>query len=171
MPIFIKENQALNGKVYKIPDNVDKHNKQTLEKYKNYTQNKGYKRLNSLTNNDYNKRSNMKNNHKDGNYISFQDAKRIDHDFRHMDKNPNNIDRILNGGEEMARFTHDLLNKERTKVKPVLKVEKEKNRNKNQLKPSITPMKPIKIGNIEANVHESKKIYIKEDQLNLLKLS
>jgi hypothetical protein len=29
-------------------------------------------------------------------------------------------------------------------------------------------MKPIKLGNIEANVHESKKIYINENQLNLL---
>ena len=39
---------------------------------------------------------------------------------------------------------------------------------KNQLKPNIKPMKPIKLGNVSANIHESKKIYINENQLNLL---
>lgn len=156
MPIFIKEaNQALKKNMYEIPDKLEKHLKLTLSKYGNYTQNKGYKRLNALVNPEYNKRSNKADNFKDGKHISFSDLETIDHDFRHMNKNPKDLNRILNGGEEMARFARETLNKERTKVEPTLKVEKEKNRNKNQLKPTIKPMKPVKLGNIEATVHES----------------
>jgi hypothetical protein len=170
MPIFINENQELKNNMYKIPKKLGKHLKQTLARYKNYTQNKGYKRLNSLVNPEYNKRSDKADNFKDGKHISFSDLKRIDHDFRHMSKNPKDMNRILNGGDEMAHFAKETLNKERTKVEPVLKQKKVETRNKNEVKPTIKPMKPIKLGNIEANVHESKKIYIHENQLNLLDL-
>lgn len=177
MPIFIKENQELKDNMYEIPDKLSKHLKQTLSKYGDYTQNKGYKRLNALVNPEYNKRSDKENQFKDGKHISFSDLKRIDHDFRHMNENPKNIDRILNGGEKMAHFAKDTLNKERTKVAPVLKQKKVETRNKNEVKPSIKPMKPLKLGNIDAHVHESKiiketsvkKIYINEEQLKKLK--
>ena len=68
----------------------------------------------------------------------------------------------------MAHFVKYTLNKERTKVKPVDVVPQITDNNKSQLKPNVSPMKPIKLGNIEANVHEVKKIYINENQLNLL---
>lgn len=168
MPIFIKENQELKDNMYEIPDKLQKHLKRTLSKYKDYTTNKGYKRLNSLVNPEYNKRSNKADQFKDGKHITFTDMKRIDHDFRHMSKNPKDLNRILNGGEKMAHFVKDTLNKERTKVKPVDAVPQVTDNNKNQLKPNVSPMKPIKLGNIKANVHESKKIYINKNQLNLL---
>lgn len=201
MPIFIKENQELNKQTYKIPNDLQKHLKQTLSKYNGYTQNKGYKRLNSLVNPKYNKRSDKTDNFKDGKHITFSDMKRIDHDFRHMDKNPKNIERILNGGEEMASFVKNKLNQERTRVAPILKQKKIDTRNKNQVKPTVKPMKVPSINNVKVNIHENndiyehqrgdlssifinggsevltkisenikhKKIYIKEEHLNILK--
>ena len=169
MPIFINENQALKNNMYKIPDELAKRLKQILSKYGNYTKNKGYKRLNSLVYPEYNKRSDKADQFKDGKHISFSDMKRIDHDFRHMSKNPKDLNRILNGGDEMAHFAKETLNKERTKVKPVEIIPQVNDNNKSQLKPSVSPMKPISLGNIDVNVHESKKIYIKENHLNILK--
>lgn len=159
MPIFIKENQELNKQTYKIPNDLQKHLKQTLSKYNGYTQNKGYKRLNSLVNPKYNKRSDKTDNFKDGKHITFSDMKRIDHDFRHMDKNPKNIERILNGGEEMASFVKNKLNQERTRVAPILKQKKIDTRNKNQVKPTVKPMKLPSINNVKVNIHENNDIY------------
>lgn len=169
MPIFIKENQELKNNMYEIPDKLEKHLKQTLSKFKNYTQNKGYKRLNSLVNPEYNKRSNKEDQFKDGKHIPYGEVKKIDHEFRHMSKNPNNLQRILNGGDEMANFAKDTLNKERTKVKPTDIVPQVSDNNNSQIKPNLKPMKPIKLGNVKATVHENKKIYIKENQINILK--
>ena len=70
MPIFIKENQELKDNMYEIPDKLEKHLKQTLSKYGDYTQNKGYKRLNSLVNPEYNKRSDKADQFKDGKHIN-----------------------------------------------------------------------------------------------------
>lgn len=168
MPIFIKENQELKDNMYEIPKKLSKHLKQTLSKYKDYTQNKGYKRLNTLVNPEYNKRSDKADQFKDGKHITFTDMKRIKHDLDHMSKNPKNLNRILNGGEEMSRFVNDTLNKERTKVKPVQEIPQVNDNNASDIKPNIKPMKPIQLGNVSASVHESKKIYIKENQLNVL---
>lgn len=177
MPIFIKENQELKDNMYKIPNRLYKKLKCLLSKYGNYTQHKGYKRLNALVNPEYNKRSDKANQFKNGKYISFTDLKRIKHDFRHMSDDPNDINNILNGGKDMENFVDDTLNRERTKVAPVLKQKKVETRNKNEVKPSIKPMKPLKLGNVDAHVHESKiiketsvkKIYINEEQLKKLK--
>jgi hypothetical protein len=153
MPIFIQETQELNKHSYKLPKNLQKHLQDTLTKYGEYKDVDGYKRLNSLINPNYNKRNNKKNG--DEREISYTDLKRIDHDIRHMDKSPDNVQYILNGGHEMARFTRDTLNRERTRVAPVLKQEKIKTRNKNAVKPTIKPMKPIKLDNGVARIHES----------------
>jgi hypothetical protein len=149
---------------------LEKHLKNTLSKYGQYKQSKGYKRLNSLVNPSYNKRSNKEDSlNSNDKHISFADLKRIDFDLRHMSQDPNDIERIMNGGDEMARFVKDTLDKERTKVEPILKQEKVKTRNKNKMKPSLATPSQIKVGNITAQVHESNKhIYITEEQLNLL---
>lgn len=159
MPIFLRENQELNKKTYKIPNNLQKHLKQTLAKYGNYKEADGYKRLNSLINPNYNKRSDKKNG--DEKEISFSDLKNIDHDLRHMNNSANNLEYVLNGGDEMARFTRDTLNRERTRVAPILKQEKIKTRNKNAIKPTINPLKPIKLDNSVARIHESVNDYHK----------
>lgn len=175
MPLFLKENQELQDNMYDIPKELEDHLKDTLSQYKEYgttaagTMSKGFKRLQSLVDPNYNKQDD--NTSKDGHrQISYSDMKRIDHDFRHMSKNPHDLQRVLNGGDEMASWVKNTLNRDRTKVEPVLKQKKVETRNKNAVKPTVAPMKPIEVGNISANVHEGKKIiYISEEQLNILK--
>lgn len=116
MPIFLKENQELDGNLYQIPDNIHKHLMQTLSALNQYKTSKGYKRLNRLLNPNYNKRLNKKGKQNKGVYLTYGDLKKIDYEFRHMSKNPNNVQRLLNGGDEMFTFVRDLLNQERTKV-------------------------------------------------------
>mgnify|MGYP003290455309 CR=1 FL=1 len=172
MPIFLKEaNQELKDNMYEIPKELHQHLVQTLQQHgEGNEENKGYKRLNALVNPKYNKRSDKEDRQfKDGKHISHSELEKIDHEFRHMGNNPHNIQRILNGGEKMASWARNTLNRERTKVAPVLKQKKIETRNKNATKPVAKPMKPIEVGNINASIHESKKIYITEEQLNLLK--
>ena len=153
MPIYLKENQELNKNSYKLPKNLQKHLQKTLAKYGNYKQEDGYKRLNSLLNPNYNKRNTKHNT--DEREISYTDLKRIDHDIRHMDKSPKNVQYALNGGDEMASFVRNTLNRERTKVEPILKQEKVKTRNKNAVKPIVNPIKPINLNNGVARIHEN----------------
>lgn len=159
MIIFINENEALKNKNYQIPKELVNNLKKTLIQYKNCTTNKGYKRLNTLVNPNYNNRSEKE---KKNNEISFTDLKRIDYDFRHMDKNPKNLERILNGGEELAQFAKDTLNRERTKVKPILQKKKNATRQKNAPKPIKKPTQPVKTKNVNEN---KKNIYITEKQI------
>lgn len=173
MPLFLKENQALSKETYKLPDELAKELKQTLAQYEQYRETKGFKRLNSLVNPSYNKKSNRKDIPNDGKHISFSDMKRIDFDLRHMDKNPNNLERILNGGDDMARFVRTTLERERTRVADANAKEKEKTREKNAVKPTAEPLKPIKIDGQDYHIHEdkesnTKKIYLTEKQLKRL---
>lgn len=147
---FINENNELKNKKFKIPNNLKQHLQKTLATYSKYKTNNGYKRLNSLINPEYNKRNKTKDNER---YISYSDLKRIDFDLRHMDQSDNNIDWLLNGGQEMASFVRDTLNRERTKVTPTLKRQKQQTREKNQIKPIKNPTKPQKLNQI--NIHES----------------
>lgn len=145
--LIINENSELKNKKFIIPKNLSQHLNQTLSKYGEYSNNKGYKRLNSLVNPNYNKRSkNSENNNQK--YISYNDLKRIDFDIRHMDKNPDNIEFKLNGGEKMAKFVRDSLNRERTKVAPTLKQKKVNTINKNMVKPIKMPTKPNNVENL-----------------------
>ncbi len=154
MPIFLKEaNQLLKNRTYQIPKDLEKHLRNTLQQYGQYKNADGYKRLNSLLNPNYNKRSDYsKNGEKQ---ISHSDLETIDHDLRHMSKNPNDLTRILNGGEEMANFARNTLNRERSQVEPILKQKKVETRNKNAVKPNINPMKPIKLDKGNVQVHEN----------------
>ena len=160
MPLFIIENQELKDNMYDIPKDLEKHLRDTLQQYQGYgltnagTVSKGFKRLQGLVDPNFNKQDD--NTSADGSrQISFSDMKRIDHDFRHMSKDPHDLQRVLNGGDKMATFVRDTLRKERTKVEPIAKKEMVKTRNKNAVKPSLKPTKPIEVGNVTANVHES----------------
>lgn len=170
MPIFLKENQILNKKTFKLPKNLKKHLQDVLTQYGQYKQNPGYKRAQSLVDSNYNKRNDKKS--KQDREISYSDLKRIDFDMRHMDQSPNNINFTLNGGKEMANFARNTLNHERNKVEPVLKQEKVKTRNKNSMKPSTMSAKPIQLDNGTVRIHENvdeKHIIITENQLKKLK--
>ena len=154
MPIFIKENQELNGNKYKIPKKLVNKLKVKLAKFDDYKTTDGYKRLKALATPSYNERTDSKD-FENGNYISYGDMKTIDHDFRHMSQDPNNFERQINGGEELAQFVSNKLKSERNKVEPILKQKEVETRNKNKLKPPKNPMKPIKVGNVEVNIRES----------------
>lgn len=170
MPIFLRENQILNKKTFKLPKNLKKHLQDVLTQYGQYKQNPGYKRAQSLVDSNYNKRNDKKS--KQDREISYSDLKRIDFDMRHMDQSPNNINFTLNGGKEMANFARNTLNHERNKVEPVLKQEKVKTRNKNSMKPSTMSAKPIQLDNGMVRIHENvdeKHIIITENQLKKLK--
>lgn len=177
MPIFINENQELKGNKYKLPKKLVDKLKLKLAKFDDYTTSDGYKRLKSLTTPKYNDRTDSEN-FKNGIYVSYGDMKTIDHDFRHMTQNPNSFERQINGGDELAQFVSNKLKSERNKVEPILKQKEVETRNKNKLKPPKSPMKPIKVGNVEVNIKESisqknenidsKKIYINENQLNII---
>ena len=159
MPIFLKEaNQELKDNMYEIPKELHKHLVSTLKQYGDGNeQSKGYKRLNALINPKYNKRSNKEDSQfKDGKHISHTDMEQIDHDFRHMSSNPNNTQRLLNGGDEMAMWVKNELNRARTRVEPISKQKKVETRNKNATKPIANPTKPISLGNTMATVHENK---------------
>lgn len=168
MPIFIKENQELNKNTYKIPKNIQRHLQDTLAKYGQYKQSDGYKRLNSLTNPNYNKRNDETNNNE--REISYTDLKRIDHDFKHMNKNPNNLQHILNGGNEMASFVRNTLNKERNRVSPILKQKKVQTRQKNSIKPIVKPTDVVKPKNIHESANEWHKFWDYLSEYNVMQI-
>ena len=65
----------------------------------------------------------------------------------------------------MAHFVKSTLDRERTKVSPVLKQKKIETRNKNAVKPIVKPTQPVK----SENVSENKKIiYVNENQINII---
>lgn len=160
MLIFL-ENSELKDNMYEIPDNIEKHLENTLSNYSQYRTSKGYKRLNSLVNPEYNKRSDKEDIFSTGKHISFSDLKRINHDFKHMSQNPNDLERTLNGGEEMANFVKNTLTRERNKVAKTLKQKKTQTRQKKAATPILKPTEPVK-----SKISEQiKKIYINENQI------
>lgn len=161
MPIFIKENEQLKNDMFKIPDDVMKHLKTTLSTYGEYKKSNGYKRLNTLVNKDYNKRSNKEDAVEDDDkHITFNDLKRIYHDFKVTPNNKDDLSFILNGGDTMKDWVSNSLRRARNAVKPTLKVHKQQTLAKNILKPSADPTKPIKSD-------DKSTVYIHEN--NLLK--
>ena len=169
---LIENNQSLQNKPFIIPNNIMKHLKTTLSMYGKYKDNDGYKRLNSLVDTEYNKRTDKQ---EAPNQISYGNLKRIKHDFETIGNNPKDIRYILNGGEKMYNWVNTELRNKRTAVQPVNTVKKSDNIKKSSLKPSSVNNKQIKlqkIGNSSINIHENKsnkKVYLTENQLILLK--
>ena len=142
--MIILENQLLNDKMFLLPKDITDHLKLILNNNLDKKNSKGYKRLNSLINVNYNKRNNQ--NH-DKKYISYSDLKRINHDFDNMPHNKKNIEFILNGGEIMNNWVKQTLNNSRENVEAQLKKIKNDTRRKNKIKPSNRPTRPVSIKN------------------------
>lgn len=165
MPIFLHEGDiALKNKRFEIPTNLMSHLKNTLGQYRQYADQKGYKRLNALIFPDYNKRSNGASKN-DGNSITFGDAKKIQSDMKSMNKK--SLEYQMVGGGEMERALNGYMstvrnmNQEVQAVKPVKP-------NSRGLKPAS--VKPTKLEKAGIHVHENRKImHITEEQLNMLK--
>ena len=158
MALFIlseDEGKKLNKKQIPIPKNVQKKLKSNLSLYNGYSQTKGYKRLNSLVDDDYNKRSQKSNKTKDGGKtLSFSDAKRIDHDMRHMVQNPKNLEYQMLGGDDTRNWLHDALGSVRNANKQVQKVPQVPKLQKNPEKVKDVD-KDFKYGNANVRITES----------------
>lgn len=130
MPVILKEDESkrFGGRQITLPQYlVDAlRERQNLYSGKEYKQTNGYKRLNSLLSNDYNKRSDRKDRQHNGNHtISFSDAKRIVHDMKAMNQSNDNVEYDMIGGDQMRDFLNNSLRSFRnsvTKVKPVPEV-------------------------------------------------
>ena len=108
MPIFLNENQSLNKNSYKLPKFMKKHLQKTVHKYGDHTDERGYKRLMSMVDPNYNNRSNnkQKNNEKS---ITYAELKRWNHELKHSDKSDDNSTYEMNGGDEALNYTQNLL--------------------------------------------------------------
>lgn len=157
MPLILNEEEGklLGKKQVIVPKKLVNKLKQNKDLFGKYKKTKGFKRVSAIVDDDYNKRSNRKDKiHTDDKTISFGDLKRIDHDMRHTNPNPHNLEYVLPGGDEMKNWAHDTLRKLRTSVKkvqsvpPVPKLEKEPTTPKDL-------QKDIKLGNATVRLTES----------------
>lgn len=140
--MIILENQLLNDKIFAIPEKLTDHLKLILSNNIDKKDSKGYKRLNSLINSNYNKRNNLKT---DKRYISYSDLKRINHDFDNMPNNKDNIEYVLNGGDKMNQWVKQILQTSRDSVEDELKKIKTDTLRRNKINPKKNPTKPISI--------------------------
>lgn len=155
MALFITEDEGkvLGKKQVKVPDKIVDKLKLNRNLFAGYSKAKGYKRINSIIDDDYNKRSNKKDKiHNGDKTVSFSDLKRIDFDLRHTAPNKNNLDYVLQA--PLKQWANDELKKLRTSVKkvksvpPVPKLEKD-----TVEEPKL--QKDIKMGNATVRLTES----------------
>lgn len=170
--IFEDENKTLGKKQLKVPDEVVKKLKVTRNLFDKYSKSKGFKRINAILDDDYNKRSKKKDKiHNGDKTISGSDAKKIAFEKEHgeISNNPNDLNNIFT--KPLFPWLNDAIRSARTSVKkvkavpPVPKLEK---------KPADIEdvNKPIKMGNASIrieNASPSKKVIMSEGQLLVLK--
>lgn len=163
MPLILEdEGKKLNKRQLTIPKKLVNKLKATRNLFDKYSKTKGFKRLNAMIDDEYNKRSNKKDKiHNGDKTISFSDAKKIDFDMRHMAPSPNNLEFTLLGGEDTKNWVHDALRKERTAVKKVDGVKPVPKLEKNPMK---TPdaQKDIQMGDVTVRLTESQLLALKE---------
>lgn len=136
--MIILENQLLNDKMFAMPKKLTDHLKLVLSNNLDKKDSKGYKRLNSLINSDYNKRNKLKGEKR---YISYSDLKRINHDFDNMPNSKDNIEYMLNGGNLMNQWVKQTLRTSREGVEDELKKMKTDTLRRNKVKPKKNPTK------------------------------
>lgn len=155
MPIILSEEETgkLGGRRIVVPREVSDAIQKQLNTYgKDIKTTKGYKRAKSLTSDDYNNRSkNNKTTTKNGErIISFSDLKKIDHEMRHMNQNPNNLQYVIQGGDKTRNWAASELDRLRGSVKQVEKVKPVPKVDKGKLNPASvgTPNTEITITNL-----------------------
>jgi hypothetical protein len=169
MPLILNEEEGkkLGKKQVIVPKKLVNKLKNNLNLFGKYKKTDGFKRASSIVDDDYNKRSNKKDKiHTDDKTISFSDLKRIDHDMRHINQNPHNLEYILQGGEDMKNWSHDTLRKLRTSVKKVDGVPPVPKLETKPTKPEDV-QKSVKMGNATVRLTEEQLLVLKEyhDQL------
>jgi hypothetical protein len=158
--IIEDEGKLLGKKQAKVPDKLVNKIKKNLNLFGQYKKSKGFKRASSIVDDDYNKRSNKKDKiHNGDKTLSFSDIKKIDHEYKNMsinddDVNAKNLGFILPGGNDMKNWAHDTLRKMRTAVKKVPGVPQVPKLEKNPVKPKDVN-KGIKMGSASVNLTEN----------------
>jgi hypothetical protein len=170
MALFLAEDEGkqLNKRQVKIPDTIVKKLNKSKGKYGNLKSTKGYKRLNSMLDDKYNKRSDKKDRiHNNDKTLSFSAVKRIDHDIKGMNQSEDNIEYAMIGGDETRNWVHDALNRERTAVKQPKNIPQVSQKTKpNKLNTNfVKPVEPVKPSSA---IKESRLIFINEEQLKML---
>lgn len=159
--IFEDESKTIGKKQFVVPDKIVdklKLNRNLFDKYKT---SKGFKRINAIIDDDYNKRSNKKDKiHNGDKTISGSDLKKLNQekDSGEISNNPNDINNVLTG--PLFPWAKDQLNQARTAVEKVKAVPPVPKLEKNPEKIADVN-KPLKIGNAT--------VRITEDQLLILK--
>ena len=161
MPLIIEDEGKLLGKKQaKVPDKLVNKIKQNLNLFGQYKKSKGFKRASSIVDDDYNKRSSKKDKiHNGDKTLSFSDIKKIDHEYKNMsvnddDVNTKNLGYILPGGNDMKNWAHDTLRKMRTAVKKVPGVPQVPKLEKSPVKPKDVN-KDLKMGSATVKLTES----------------
>lgn len=166
MPLFLCEDEysKLGKRQLTLPQNLVDHLQQQYNLYsgKEYRQNKGYKRLNSLLNKGYNDPSDKKDRQHNTNHtISFSDAKRIEHDIKNMVQSNNNLEYTMIGGDMMKDWIHSSLSSLRNGVRQVSAVPKVAKLTTKDLKPKDAG-KELKVGSAEVTLESFEKRIRKE---------
>lgn len=155
--IILERNQELDDVRIEIPRKLADHLRGTLSTYKNYSEAKGYKRLNHLVNNDYNNRSGSKTS-EGSSSVPYTELVRIQSEFNRMDdKTDNNIEYVLNGGKEMENYVNAEIKARQKSVEAILKDRKKMNHATDQAKVDKEPMKPTSTKDGNLYIHESRK--------------
>ena len=156
MALFIKEDsKKLKSKQITIPDDVAKKLRQNMNMYSGEKTSNGYKRLKSLTDKEYNKRSDNKDSqHNNKMTVSFGDARRIVHDMSHMEQSPKNKEFNMIGGYDTLYALQNGLKQARSSVKQVSPVPEVPKLVKNPTKVD-NPKDDIKMGSINVHINES----------------
>ena len=153
--IFEDENKTLGKKQLKVPDEVVKKLKVTRNLFDKYSQSKGFKRINAILDDDYNKRSKKKDKiHNGDKTISGSDAKKIAHEKEHgeISNNPNDLNNIFT--KPLFPWLNDAIRSARTSVKKVKAVPPVPKLEKNPADVEDVN-KPIKMGNASVRITES----------------
>lgn len=151
--LYEDEGSKLCGKQLILPQNIIDHLKKQQQLYsgKEYTQTKGYKRLNGLLNKSYNDPAHKKQNQHNDYTMSFADAKRMDFDMKHMVQSPKNVEYSMIGGDLMRNWLHNSLESLRNSVHKVDKVPEVPKLSQKDLKPK-EPAKTVKVNGQEVTL-------------------
>jgi hypothetical protein len=153
--IFEDESKTIGKKQFVVPDKIVdklKLNRNLFDKYKT---SKGFKRINAIIDDDYNKRSNKKDKvHNGDKTISGSDLKKLNQekDSGEISNNPNDINNVLTG--PLFPWAKDQLRAARTAVEKVKAVPPVPKLEKNPEKIADVN-KPLKMGNATVRITES----------------
>ena len=156
MPIILREDEygKLGSKSLTIPRELAGKLARNMNMYSGdeYKGTKGYKRLHSLLNNEYNDPNGKKGGVNNQRYVTFADAKRIENDMRSMDQSKDNPEYDMIGGDDMRNWLQNSLASLRYGVKKVSEVPEVPKTDKGATKPDNVKPKEIQMGKSKVTI-------------------